>query len=93
MVLSYYRFIEKGNLEVQLFTIQSKMRANNQKVYTPREGKLVSDINKVRKKYLSDVHFFFFIKNILFANNISVLLMSCPSALTAFKKVIRSFEV
>uniref|UniRef100_A0A8C4N5U4 Spectrin beta chain n=1 Tax=Eptatretus burgeri TaxID=7764 RepID=A0A8C4N5U4_EPTBU len=40
------KFIEKGNLEVQLFTIQSKMRANNQKVYTPREGKLVSDINK-----------------------------------------------
>ncbi|KAG7272728.1 hypothetical protein CRUP_038174 [Coryphaenoides rupestris] len=36
----------KGNLEVLLFTIQSKMRANNQKVYTPREGKLISDINK-----------------------------------------------
>lgn len=41
------RFTEKGNLEVLLFTIQSKMRANNQKVYTPREGKLISDINKV----------------------------------------------
>ncbi|KAG7231730.1 hypothetical protein INR49_010443 [Caranx melampygus] len=37
---------KKGNLEVLLFTIQSKMRANNQKVYTPREGKLISDINK-----------------------------------------------
>ncbi|KAG9334206.1 hypothetical protein JZ751_008504 [Albula glossodonta] len=36
----------KGNLEVLLFTIQSKMRANNQKVYMPREGKLISDINK-----------------------------------------------
>lgn len=43
------RFTEKGNLEVLLFTIQSKMRANNQKVYMPREGKLISDINKVRK--------------------------------------------
>uniref|UniRef100_A0A3Q3WD23 Spectrin beta chain n=1 Tax=Mola mola TaxID=94237 RepID=A0A3Q3WD23_MOLML len=48
-----YRTVEKppkftagGNLEVLLFTIQSKMRANNQKVYTPREGKLISDINK-----------------------------------------------
>uniref|UniRef100_A0A8C4NKB3 Spectrin beta chain n=1 Tax=Eptatretus burgeri TaxID=7764 RepID=A0A8C4NKB3_EPTBU len=40
------KFTEKGNLEVLLFTIQSKMRANNQKVYTPREGKLVSDINR-----------------------------------------------
>lgn len=43
-----YRFTEKGNLEVLLFTIQSKMRANNQKVYMPKEGKLISDINKVR---------------------------------------------
>uniref|UniRef100_W5N7P3 Spectrin beta chain n=1 Tax=Lepisosteus oculatus TaxID=7918 RepID=W5N7P3_LEPOC len=40
------KFQEKGNLEVLLFTIQSRMRANNQKVYTPREGALVSDINK-----------------------------------------------
>ncbi|XP_054610763.1 spectrin family protein isoform X1 [Dunckerocampus dactyliophorus] len=40
------KFTEKGNLEVLLFTIQSKMRANNQKVYTPRDGKLISDINK-----------------------------------------------
>ncbi|XP_067113725.1 spectrin family protein [Osmerus mordax] len=40
------KFTEKGNLEVLLFTIQSKMRANNQKVYMPREGKLITDINK-----------------------------------------------
>ncbi|XP_032820091.1 spectrin beta chain, non-erythrocytic 1-like isoform X1 [Petromyzon marinus] len=40
------KFTEKGNLEVLLFTIQSKMRANNQKVYTPREGKLVAEINR-----------------------------------------------
>lgn len=39
--------MEKGNLEVLLFTVQSRMRANNQKVYVPREGKLISDINKV----------------------------------------------
>ncbi|CAL8329545.1 unnamed protein product [Merluccius merluccius] len=40
------KFTEKGNLEVLLFTIQSRMRANNQKVYVPRDGKLISDINK-----------------------------------------------
>ncbi|NXW25502.1 SPTB1 protein, partial [Circaetus pectoralis] len=40
------RFQEKGNLEVLLFTIQSRMRANNQRVYTPHEGRLVSDINR-----------------------------------------------
>ncbi|KAK7507079.1 hypothetical protein BaRGS_00001930 [Batillaria attramentaria] len=40
------KFDEKGNLEVLLFTIQSKMRSNNQRVYLPREGRLISDINK-----------------------------------------------
>ncbi|XP_062972892.1 spectrin beta chain, erythrocytic isoform X2 [Elgaria multicarinata webbii] len=44
------KFQEKGNLEVLLFTIQSRMRANNQKVYTPNEGKLVSDINRAWEK-------------------------------------------
>lgn len=48
LFFSVLRFTEKGNLEVLLFTIQSKMRANNQKVYMPREGKLISDINKVK---------------------------------------------
>lgn len=45
-----FRFQEKGNLEVLLFTIQSRMRANNQRVYTPKEGALVADINRVRKR-------------------------------------------
>ncbi|XP_042202679.1 spectrin beta chain, non-erythrocytic 1-like, partial [Callorhinchus milii] len=40
------KFEQKGNLEVLLFTIQSKLRANNQKLYVPHEGKLTSDINK-----------------------------------------------
>lgn len=40
------KFVEKGNLEVLLFTIQSKMRANNQKSYTPKEGKMIADINR-----------------------------------------------
>lgn len=40
------KFSEKGNLEVLLFTIQSKIRAQNQKPYLPKEGKLISDINR-----------------------------------------------
>ncbi len=40
------KFMEKGNLEVLLFTLQSKMRANNKTPYFPREGKTISDINK-----------------------------------------------
>ncbi|XP_053908532.1 spectrin beta chain, non-erythrocytic 2 isoform X2 [Cuculus canorus] len=40
------KFMEKGNLEVLLFSVQSRMRSNNQKVYVPREGRLISDINK-----------------------------------------------
>ncbi|ROL52875.1 Spectrin beta chain, non-erythrocytic 1 [Anabarilius grahami] len=40
------KFQEKGNLEVLLFTIQSKLRANNQKPYVPHDGNLISDINK-----------------------------------------------
>lgn len=44
---SYFsRFVEKGNLEVLLFTLQSKMRANNQRPYTPKEGAMISDINR-----------------------------------------------
>jgi spectrin beta len=39
-------FEEKGNLEVLLFTIQSKLRAQNLRPYTPREGKLIADINR-----------------------------------------------
>lgn len=42
------RFTEKGHLEVLLFTIQSRMRSNNQKVFVPRDGALLADINRVR---------------------------------------------
>ncbi|CAF1170255.1 unnamed protein product [Adineta ricciae] len=40
------RFAEKGNLEVLLFTLQSKERANQQVPFQPREGKMISDINR-----------------------------------------------
>lgn len=33
-------------MEVLLFTLQSRMRAANQKPYTPREGKMIHDINR-----------------------------------------------
>ena len=39
------KFMDKGNLEVLLFTLQSKMRANGKEPYTPKEGKMVRDIN------------------------------------------------
>ncbi|KAG8550836.1 hypothetical protein GDO81_019614 [Engystomops pustulosus] len=40
------KFQEKGNLEVLLFTIQSKMREEKRKLYVPSEGKNIPDINK-----------------------------------------------
>ena len=40
------KFHEKGNLEVLLFTLQSKQRANNKTPYFPKEGKTISDINR-----------------------------------------------
>ncbi|CAH1792317.1 unnamed protein product [Owenia fusiformis] len=50
------KFVEKGNLEIQLFTLQSKMRANNQKPYFPGEGKMISDINKAWEKLEKSEH-------------------------------------
>lgn len=32
------KFTEKGELEILLFTLQSRMRANNQRPFLPREG-------------------------------------------------------
>lgn len=36
------KFMEKGNLEVLLFTLQSKMRANHKTPFFPKEGKTIS---------------------------------------------------
>ncbi|XP_043206093.1 spectrin beta chain-like isoform X2 [Amphibalanus amphitrite] len=44
------KFVEKGNLEVLLFTLKSKMIANNQRPYTPREGLMIADINRAWEK-------------------------------------------
>lgn len=46
--LNLFRFQEKGNLEVLLFSIQSKLRACNRRLYVPREGCGIWDIDKVR---------------------------------------------
>lgn len=40
------KFAEKGDLEMRLFAIQSKQRANDLRAYTPKEGKMITDINK-----------------------------------------------
>ncbi|CAB4014356.1 spectrin beta chain, non-erythrocytic 1 isoform X1 [Paramuricea clavata] len=40
------RFTQKGNLEVQMFILTSNLRENHQKMYSPPEGKMISDINK-----------------------------------------------
>lgn len=40
------KFQEKGELEILLFTLQSRMRANNQKPFLPREGKTIAEINR-----------------------------------------------
>ncbi|XP_057282410.1 spectrin beta chain, non-erythrocytic 4-like, partial [Pezoporus wallicus] len=40
------KFQEKGNLEVLLFSIQSKLRATDRRLYVPSEGKSIADINK-----------------------------------------------
>ncbi|ESO05968.1 hypothetical protein HELRODRAFT_105953 [Helobdella robusta] len=40
------KFTAKSDLEILLFRIQSQMRGNNLKPYTPSEGRMMADINK-----------------------------------------------
>uniref|UniRef100_A0A915M9S2 Calponin-homology (CH) domain-containing protein n=1 Tax=Meloidogyne javanica TaxID=6303 RepID=A0A915M9S2_MELJA len=40
------RFQEKGELEMLLFSLLSRMRANNQRAFLPREGRTIGDINR-----------------------------------------------
>ena len=47
MFFRIFRYAERTNIEIQLFNIQTKLRAAKQKNWYPPEGKLVSDINKV----------------------------------------------
>ena len=39
-----FRYRERGNIEVNFFNIQAKLKANGQRMYVPPEGKLVRDI-------------------------------------------------
>lgn len=39
------RFVERCNLEVQMFEIASQLRLNHQKMFIPAEGLMVNDIN------------------------------------------------
>ena len=40
------KFMEKGNLEVLLFTLQSKMRANNKNPYFPKVRRFLNQQRK-----------------------------------------------
>lgn len=40
------KFVEKGNLEMALFAIQSKLRALDLRAYVPPQGRLIADINR-----------------------------------------------
>jgi spectrin beta len=50
------RFQEKGELEILLFTILSRMRANNQRPFLPREGRTIADINKAWRSLEKSEH-------------------------------------
>ncbi|XP_032239849.2 spectrin beta chain isoform X2 [Nematostella vectensis] len=50
------RFVEKGNLEVQLFILTSKIRANHQKPYIPPEGRGMIDINRAWERLEKSEH-------------------------------------
>jgi len=50
------KFMDKGNLEVLLFTLQSKMRANNKTPFTPREDKTIMEINKAWERLEKSEH-------------------------------------
>ncbi|TPP66994.1 Spectrin beta non-erythrocytic 2 protein [Fasciola gigantica] len=39
------KFVEKGNIEISLFTLQTKMRAVNMRVYKPENGLHVAQVN------------------------------------------------
>ena len=39
------KFVEKGNLEMTLFAIQSKLRAHDLRAYNPPQAKSIADIN------------------------------------------------
>lgn len=50
------RFQEKGELEILLFTLLSRMRANNQRLFLPREGRTIADINKAWRSLEKSEH-------------------------------------
>lgn len=54
--MKFFRYKEKGNIEVQFFNIQAKLKANGQKNYTPPEGLLVHDIETAWLKLEKSEH-------------------------------------
>ena len=43
---SYHRLREKGDLEVDYFNIQAKLKSKSQRMFVPKEGKLIHDIER-----------------------------------------------
>lgn len=50
------KFADKGNLEIALFTIQSRLRANNQRPYVAGEGKTINDVNRAWERLERSEH-------------------------------------
>lgn len=50
------KFVEKCNLEVQMFEIASQLRLNHQKMYEPKDGLLVNDINNLWQQMEREEH-------------------------------------
>eukprot|EP00118_Oscarella_pearsei_P018140 m.184464 g.184464 ORF g.184464 m.184464 type:complete len:3710 (+) comp39319_c1_seq2:34-11163(+) len=50
------KYAERSDLEVQLFNIQTNLRALKRRVWVPAEGKLISDVNKAWEKLEAAEH-------------------------------------
>jgi len=42
--IDLYRYRERGNIEVQFFNIQARLKVGGRRMYVPPEGKLIRDI-------------------------------------------------
>uniref|UniRef100_A0A183ADN4 Spectrin beta chain n=1 Tax=Echinostoma caproni TaxID=27848 RepID=A0A183ADN4_9TREM len=50
------KFFEKGNIEISLFTLQTKMRAVNMRVYKPTNGLQVAQVNSAWQRLEKSEH-------------------------------------
>ncbi|XP_065656363.1 spectrin beta chain, non-erythrocytic 1 isoform X4 [Hydra vulgaris] len=50
------KYVDKGNIEVLMFEITSKLRLNHQKMYNPPEALMVNEINKAWQQLEKEEH-------------------------------------